>query len=94
MSEAKHSPGPWDVNHFGGEWRVIARTQPHEVAICTAVAEDGDPIATARLISAAPDLLEALCALIHEDGGSIAVSRDNPKCVAARAAIAKATGAP
>ncbi len=49
--------------------------------------------ANARLIVSAPELLAALAALIHEDGGSVAHSAEHPKCVSARAAIAKATGA-
>jgi hypothetical protein len=44
----------------------------------------------ARLIAAAPALLEALQGLLHEDGGSLAHAASHPKCIAARAALALA----
>jgi hypothetical protein len=51
----------------------------------------------ARLIAAAPDLLEALKACIphleRDDHHTDALSRERPHYAAARAAIAKATGA-
>lgn len=93
-----HTPGPWIVNPFS------ARVD------CAALDEWGDPLpicellwptdyrsedetqANARLIAAAPELLEALTrtldALEKLDAGETKVAK------AARAAIAKATGAP
>lgn len=49
--------------------------------------------ANARLLAAAPDLLESLQALMGDHGGSIGVSRTDPRALTALAAIAKATGA-
>ena len=65
---------------FSSSWSKFAKSEMQE--------------ANARLIASAPDLLEALQSLIHNDGGSLAFSAGNPVCVAARAAIAKATGEP
>lgn len=54
MSE-KHTPGPWTVNGFGGDFRPVATVRG---VVVSAVAI-GDPISDARLIAAAPELLEA-----------------------------------
>jgi hypothetical protein len=57
---SKHTPGPWVVNGFGGDFIVLARL-PRGVAISAKNPPGrGDEIADARLIAAAPDLLEAL----------------------------------
>lgn len=45
-----------------------------------------------QLIASAPKLYEALAALLHDDGGSLAFSADNPRCIAARTALASARG--
>ena len=74
-----HTAGPWRVNPGagevrGGDWNVIVAD----------VASDAD----ARLIAAAPDLLDAVVRLLD------AVARGDHKAKAidaARAAIAKAT---
>lgn len=42
----------------------------------------------ARLFCGARRLLAALKSLLHEDGGSLAMSKGNPACVEARAALA------
>jgi hypothetical protein len=88
---SKHTPGPWVVNGFGGDFREITRTSKG-VAI-SVTSEKGGDIANARLIAAAPDLLEAL-------KGELAASRsdcNDRKCGACSrchsyAAIAKAEG--
>ena len=100
---SKHSPGPWTIgkvshaeqhvdidslNHdpFVGcdEWRAMARTYGTE-----GEEEIGSIVmlANARLIAAAPELLEALKVLVENGGiGPEQMFHD------ARAAIAKATG--
>jgi hypothetical protein len=58
---AKHTPGPWEVNAFGGDFEVIARLVPSGVAVsANQPCADRDAIATARLIASAPALLNAL----------------------------------
>ena len=97
MSESKHTPGPWSYLP-----RHIAESEPEVRApagwliCCTAGDED------ARLIAAAPELLEALKAMVHEGrGASIALAgfgfttKDlNAAAACALTAIAKAEGRP
>lgn len=87
MSKAKHTPGPWDENNG----RVF-RGNSGSICILTDQHSFGEYRANARLIAAAPELLEALQSII-EIGKR---NTENPKYDgyydAARAAIAKATG--
>ncbi len=95
---SKHTPGPWRVEHQNpspttGEW-MIAGSKPGylaEVRDCGS----GDVRANARLIAAAPDLLEA-CELIvsaFDQLAPMSSARNEPLQInAARAAIAKARG--
>lgn len=105
MSEVKHAPGPWAYrkakDHGGYEidalfgWFGFARVErfedfDHDDADQTRE-NDEESLANARLIAAAPELLEALegltrLARLHQvDGYSTAM-------LAARDAIAKAKG--
>ena len=96
MSEAKHTPGPWLIadasfvyalndsgyNRFwtnvtGGDLRKGESTSKVETE------------ANARLIAAAPDLLDALQSIIEDIDSEFGTDCDYNK---ARAAIAKATG--
>jgi hypothetical protein len=78
----KHTPGPWTATLYDEDFHTI------ETSAGVAVAE-GYNKADARLIAAAPDLLEALCnVLSYVPHGDMPVTiYDN-----ARAAIAKAEG--
>ncbi len=96
----KHTPGPWSARNG----RIFMTDREELTVANVARAFDGDySPANARLIAAAPDLLEALEALADLHKPCLA---DNPtlmECVkeqpeyqayyAARAAIAKAKGA-
>lgn len=103
--EHKHTPGPWTVEPPSDSepdydkrekdyWSIRAPGPngyiSHEVARLSGWNIDRDEH-TARLIAAAPELLEALEAMIiayeHE------ASPENPSLLMARAAITKATGA-
>lgn len=58
---AKHTPGPWetrDANNQPGHQQVWGGGMM--VADCETLVENETAVANARLISAAPDLLEAL----------------------------------
>ena len=68
MSESKHTKGPWycETDHEGEpeRWAIYRKEEPH---YSIAVIENGAPgdsldteEATANLIAAAPDMLEAL----------------------------------
>lgn len=91
MSEAKFTPGPWSVidsNHEvvvrGPRFREIIAAMVHDN---TAVGQTTEVRANARLISAAPELLEFAQSFIAWDTEGI-----SPLAAQARAAIAKATG--
>lgn len=84
--ESKHTPGPWKPlssmdGHVEAECGLIAKAYRYSI--------DSDELpveANARLIAAAPEMLEALRALIEPTYSRKTAERK------ARAAIAKATG--
>jgi len=84
MSE--HTPGPWEASSLG-----IWAKSPWNARVCLAQAHNFSPMnkvdsaANARLMAAAPDLLDALKAVV-----SVA-DRKTVEFDMARAAIAKAT---
>jgi hypothetical protein len=104
MSE-QHTPGPWQWSHNGASTHdthcieISGGDRIGNVAYCQSYTGDGyddrsETIANARLIAAAPELLEALQAIVksladHDDEGMV---EHAAQMVAARAAIAKATG--
>lgn len=88
MSTTKHTPGPWRVES-GPYYRAI-RVDGEVIADVRQIGRSFNE-SNARLLAAAPDLLEAL-------EGLLAVVEQNdlplsdPERIAARAAIAKAKG--
>ena len=83
---AKHTPGPWVANTL---WTVV-NIRAAGGSVCNVprnCALSDDIEANARLIAAAPELLEALKRVLDDEG--IAISR--PDFELARAAIDKAT---
>lgn len=102
-SDMKHTPGPWCYEK--GEWEgSTVYPSPYGDPICYTASGDWareEDDANACLISAAPDLLDALIGITEE----IEVIQEHPGefdpfifpldlLFKARAAIAKATGAP
>jgi hypothetical protein len=95
MSQAKHTPGPWltdrnnvhtgqiaTIHHcLNNDWVEVWTDKWAETGLGEAEQE-----ANARLIAAAPELLEALQALLAES------VYESMATATARAAIAKATG--
>ena len=83
--EAKHTPGPWECDQIGHE---VFETQRMTVIATLPLART---MADARLIAAAPELLEALAAVLAD-----AKRRKSPLAENitefAHAAIAKAKG--
>jgi hypothetical protein len=79
------TPGPWRVEIISGDMaQVLAKSY--------CVADDVRP-SDARLIAAAPDLLQALQQLINLHGASYTdLVTDDEAWAKARAAIAKAEG--
>jgi hypothetical protein len=66
MNKPKHTPGPWDQSEFK-EFKMIVVKHDYlnQLEVVLAISEDNDigedeMLANARLIAAAPELLEAL----------------------------------
>jgi|GraSoiStandDraft_51_1057287.scaffolds.fasta_scaffold1412965_2 hypothetical protein len=91
MSDLKYEPAPWEVNdQRDSSWMNNAMyigSANTGLIIARVYTDKGDEEANARLIAAAPELLEALKAVV-----SVA-DRATVEFDMARAAIAKATGA-
>ena len=91
---SKHTPGPWFCpTPLHGTFYVEARIDGgmlQEVASCGPTADPAQQAANARLIAAAPELLESLDAALGLIG--IVWPTDSDVTLKARAAIAKATG--
>lgn len=92
--ETKHTPGPWDVDECRYGFAVYAR-KSGDAVVKTEDVEGRygaiDNEADARLIAAAPELLEALTEIVAAADGDGWKQLD-PSFAAARAAIAKARG--
>ena len=89
-----HTPGPWTIlpntPHFVRAMHPAEGMQP----VATVYHFDGELAANARLIAAAPELLEALEAVLPDLEHYVATHGPGPdkRLAAARAAIAKARG--
>ena len=90
--ELKHTPGPWvDGQLEDNDCCEVMDERGYYIATChDGVRGERNADANARLIAAAPDLLEALQELAN--CGAEAWGEDRPCVHIARAAIAKATG--
>ena len=82
-----HTPGPWELRGS----RLV--TDPHGVVIAEHISANGPgtPEANARLIAAAPELLEALENLLAAQVDPMGI-KAHKACKAAAVVIAKATG--
>ena len=94
---AQHTPGPWKAFNsikaigVGSERSDVAWVRFEEYGLIDTARSQEEDKANARLIAAAPDLLEAIAGLV----GCIDHGSESPteKLDAARAAIAKASSA-
>lgn len=96
MTDIKHTPAPWVINYDGGIWTEPTEEDKYSRPICSfrwnsfKEFNEGNNAANARLISAAPELLQALQELTDEAfmnmSGGAGHLIDN-----AREAITKAT---
>jgi hypothetical protein len=57
MTGGKHTPGPWSAQANGAQWVIDAGRKQRLASLNTAIVGQE---ANARLIAAAPDLLDAL----------------------------------
>lgn len=84
MKECDFTPGPW---HVSNEGKLVIRDDEWLVPVATAgYATNDEELATAKLIAAAPVLLEALQAVVR------VADRQTDEFDMARAAISKALG--
>ncbi len=95
---SNHTPGPWmfeceDVGTYGSHFWL--ESEAGEEIICQSenahqgvLAKGEDFVANARLIAAAPELLEALEGLLN----ALPSATSHPAIKKARAALAKAKG--
>ena len=93
--KAAHTPGPWNCNRSSASGYDIVCSENSPTDVCVISRRDkttGEIDANARLIAAAPDLIEALRAVVATE----IYLPDHPQRQAAyrnaRAAIAKAEG--
>ena len=89
---SKHTPGPWAYENYRGTVHVFIDNEGGTPSICKLVGNDKD--ANARLIAAAPDLLEALEYYVEKvaDLSRYGVMIETSLREKAEAAIAKAKG--
>ena len=86
MKEFEGTPGPW---HVSNEGKLVIRDDEWLVPVATAgYNTNAEELATANLIAAAPDLLEALQDALH----SYDKHGEHSEWDFARAAISKALG--
>lgn len=88
----KHTPAPW-INDGNTISAQVDPAHPSYIAPVCFLDGDWSPeivTANARLIAAAPELLAALEACLHRLDAHD--DQSAPECLAARAAITKATG--
>ncbi len=90
MSE--HTPGPWKINE-ASKIEIIAEGEPMVIARTPNKLYQKESEANARLIAAAPDLLDALTELLNGDHPNRQYIQGHPAAAKARAAISRATGA-
>lgn len=98
MSEIKHTPGPWNLHKHAFACVTSEKMMVANCAVTTSNIEDLQPtqMANARLIAAAPDLLEAVAGLIRLSEAirhSVGLGKNQLERIErAKAAIAKAEG--
>lgn len=88
-----HTPGPWEVSEDDQNGQAVVSSPETEIATCwhhCVGSLEKEMRANARLIAAAPELLDACEALLERY--RIMVAADGPECLQAIAAIAKARG--
>lgn len=63
---SNHTPGPWDREHITPRITNIISNTPEKSIVCSLdVPEHGSKLANARLIAAAPDMLDALAYVVN-----------------------------
>ena len=89
--DTKHTPGPWTTHGVHDKILIRAKVTGSDSTKKTIAVVEGFSVSNALLIAAAPELLEALTSL--EGYLRETPHHNSTQAAAARAAIAKATGA-
>lgn len=89
---SKHTPGPWTLNGFYIEFDAATRIATASNWRMSGVDAHAEAKANARLIAAAPDLLEVLEQFVAWVDAPSESAFSDSQLAAARAAIAKAKG--
>jgi hypothetical protein len=95
-----HTPGPWFYDEECGDVASVASVDGRHRYITMACGhpDTGESVANARLIAAAPEMLEALLGMVEAAGPDFlcccrpTCDRECRAVVAARAALAKVEG--
>lgn len=93
-AHGKHTPGPWEAWPMEDGCSVAYRindARGYEIGVTSGRDGEGEEVANARLIAAAPELLEALTRLRRVAGVELGATRPDV-LEQAEAAIAKAEG--
>ncbi len=104
MEKQKHTPGPWQIDMERGKYGVVRH---NGITVCMlpypgirgkdATAKrpfaftETERLVNARLIAAAPDLLDACRQMFSDIDAGSCLNGSEASCQKARAAIAKAT---
>ena len=96
MKDTKHTPGPWAEDQPGTMIHIRTDEEVGRTICCMEVIDvsNDEWKANARLIAAAPDLLDTLVDLLYitnSRGEKLGLDDGGPVLDKARAAIAKAT---
>ena len=96
-----HTPGPWKANSHGGwkpgtGWMIVKEQEPNLIYISEILGETKEAEANARLIAAAPQLLNCLQDALKTMENVLEINHANrtqpePRIVRYRTAIADAT---
>lgn len=84
QAKAQHTPGPWHINRDGNDVENV-----NDAGVCAMYADETSE-ANARLIAAAPEMLEALRIAVNNVPWSMLPADTNPILDQIVAAIAKA----
>lgn len=90
----QHTPGPWHVSKASPTRVIESGPRGNSIAkmgLNLGVCSQGEAESNARLIAAAPELLEALQEMINCYADELPNGKERPVVREARAAIAKAT---
>ena len=90
MSDATHSPGPWQAGDRWSKEHVYAADGEMVADCCRGTRERGQ--ANARLTAAAPDLLAACIKVLRKVYVGQRLNAGPEEVAALRAAVEKATG--